>query len=378
MRIALLVSSLSVGGTERQALLLAGGLAARGHALRLVTLFPGGALEAEARALERVQRVQLWDHARARRGLRLLAAAGRLARALADEPPQVLYCLDHPSNLVGALAARRLPVPLVWSMRESSARPGWKLSLLRRGCALLRGRAALLIANSQAGLERMRSVGALPRHSLVIGNAVDPLRFRPATSVERGAARAALGWSDTDLVAVLVARLTPDKDHATFLRAAARAAAQEARLRFLCVTPEPARLSPALAALAGAPALAGRLRWHAAGSDVRSALACADLLVSSSLAEGFPNALLEAQACALPIAATDAGASREIVGPAGRIVPPRDPAALAAAVVELARLTPTQRAELGVRARERVLASHCAEHLLAATEAALAQALHSA
>lgn len=377
MRIALLVSSLAVGGTERQALVLAGGLAARGHALRLITLFPGGALEAEARALERVELVRIWARVPGRRGLALLTSAGRLAGALAAEPPDVLYTLDHAANLVGALATRRTRFPLVWSMRESSARPGWKLALLRRGAALFCARAALLIANSEAGRERMRTLGALPARSLVLGNAVDPLRFRPATSAERRAARRALGLAEGALVAVLVARLTRDKDHGTFLRAAAAAAAEEPTLAFLCVTPDAAHLPARLAALAGVPGLAGRLHWHAAQCDVRQALAAADLALSSSVAEGFPNALLEALSSGLPVAATDAGASRELVGTAGQIVPTRDPGALAAAIVELARLTPAARAELGTRAREGVLARFSTERLLSATEAALVEVVAS-
>jgi glycosyltransferase involved in cell wall biosynthesis len=58
--------------------------------------------------------------------------------------------------------------------------------------------------------------------------------------------------------------------------------------------------------------------------------------------------------CGTPCVATDCGDAREIVGPAGRIVPPGDPARLGGAVLELLALREDARAELARAARERV------------------------
>jgi glycosyltransferase involved in cell wall biosynthesis len=90
--------------------------------------------------------------------------------------------------------------------------------------------------------------------------------------------------------------------------------------------------------------------------DVAAVLAALDVYVSSSSVEAFSNSLGEAMSCALPCAVTDVGDSAFIVGDTGRVVPARDPAALADAMIALHDLGPAGRAELGAQARQRVLA----------------------
>jgi glycosyltransferase involved in cell wall biosynthesis len=58
--------------------------------------------------------------------------------------------------------------------------------------------------------------------------------------------------------------------------------------------------------------------------------------------------------CGAPVVSTTAGALPEVVGDAGLLVPPADPAALAAAIAQLLD-DPAKRAELGALARQRIL-----------------------
>ena len=83
----------------------------------------------------------------------------------------------------------------------------------------------------------------------------------------------------------------------------------------------------------------------------------ADVVVMSSLSEGFPFAVVEAMATGKPIVATDVGGVREALGDAGLLVPPRQPRELAEAINRLLSDRPFA-AQLGQRARERVLSHY--------------------
>jgi glycosyltransferase involved in cell wall biosynthesis len=77
--------------------------------------------------------------------------------------------------------------------------------------------------------------------------------------------------------------------------------------------------------------------------------------LSSSRSEGFPNVVGEALACAVPCVVTDSGDAAAVLGAAGEVVPPGDPAAFAAAVRRVLELAPEERALLGRAGRERVM-----------------------
>jgi glycosyltransferase involved in cell wall biosynthesis len=113
--------------------------------------------------------------------------------------------------------------------------------------------------------------------------------------------------------------------------------------------------------------LAGRvtLHGHVEPEEVRRALRGADVLLHPSLSEGMPTVMLEAMACELPVVVTDVGGVREALsdGVEGIVVPPRDPAALAAALERL-RLDPELRRRMGSAGRRRVHAEFTLEQQL--------------
>lgn len=110
--------------------------------------------------------------------------------------------------------------------------------------------------------------------------------------------------------------------------------------------------------------LAGRIDWRGAQpqTTVLEALREADLFVLAAKVaadgdrDGLPNVLMEAQSQALPCVATTAGATGEFLidGETGLLAPPGDPAALARAILALAR-DPTRRRVMGEAGRRRVL-----------------------
>jgi len=134
----------------------------------------------------------------------------------------------------------------------------------------------------------------------------------------------------TGPVLVALGRLVDQKDFVTLIRAVARLA-EECRLVIL--GEGPAR--PRLEALVGDLGMAGRVDLPGYVDNPYPAMRAADAFVLSSRWEGLPTVLIEALAFDTPIVATDCPSGpREILddGTWGRLVPPGDPVALAAAI----------------------------------------------
>jgi glycosyltransferase involved in cell wall biosynthesis len=132
-----------------------------------------------------------------------------------------------------------------------------------------------------------------------------------------------------------VAALAPHKDHATLLRAAALAAARREDLHFAWVGEGECR--PALERLRAELGLGDRVHLLGFRRDARALLAQFTVFVLASYLEGLCTSLLDAQLLGVPILATRVGGVPEVVtdGESGVLVPERDPAALAQALLAL-------------------------------------------
>ena len=283
----------------------------------------------------------------------------RLSRLLRASRADLVQTWMYHADLVGSAAAKlaRTGAPIVWNIRQGNLdrelnRPR-TLALIRL-CAKLSSRVPHTIICCSSDARRVHSsIGYCDEKIRVIGNGFDTAVFRPDAAA-RAAVRAELGISDDTLVIGLVARFDPQKDHRTFIGAAARLIAGRPRVRFLLcgsgITPGNAQLMEWIdaAGLRGACHLLGER------TDVPRLVAAMDIASLSSRGEGFPNVLGEAMSCGVPCVATNVGDSAVIIGDTGRVVPPRDPAALAEAWEELLVRGRARLEELGVRARRRV------------------------
>jgi glycosyltransferase involved in cell wall biosynthesis len=110
-------------------------------------------------------------------------------------------------------------------------------------------------------------------------------------------------------------------------------------------------------------------------TDLAAVNSSFDIATLSSLGEGFPNVIAEAMACEVPCVSTDVGDARWIIGETGRIVPPRDPEALAAAWADVIAMGSERRRELGIRARARVAAKFSLDRAVARYEALYCEVL---
>jgi glycosyltransferase involved in cell wall biosynthesis len=337
MRILLVAGGLSGGGAERQLRLLAVGLAKSGDEVTVGTL---AAETGTVEELDGVRHVPLWDGRRRSplgTGMGILRAGCKLDRALVRFRPDVaIGWLAIPIVLTAVTAPPR-KIPFIATIRNamperlSSVPQGVQNHLL--GWAIRR--AAGIVANSRAGLERYRETGLCPsERGEVIRNAIDLKGFRPPSQNERSEARSRFGLQAEGPVALYVGRLAPEKRIHLLLATVRASFSIRANLQWLIVGIDPIRLRQAHPQ---AHDLLENPRVICLGGlkDIHRAYWAADVLALTSEWEGSPNVVAEALASGLPIVSTGCGDVAELVAGDGLIAEP-DPQALARAIITLA------------------------------------------
>jgi sugar transferase (PEP-CTERM/EpsH1 system associated) len=343
-----IVHTLSLGGSERLACDLATRSRAVGVRPSVCALDVGGPFTAELAQAG----VPYWV-LRRRAGFdwRLIPQIFRLVLRCR---PAVVQTHHLTPLIYAALGARAAGARIVHVEHEhfTFGRPGTvtRLRRLSRLCD------RVVAAGEGVGKFLAEEVGVSAGRLQVIRNGVDVGVYSPVPR----RARASLGLDDGDRVIGHVARLAPEKDQATLLRAVARLMPARPALRLLIVG-EGVR-APQLHELARTLGIAGRVRFAGARSDVRDLLPLVDVFALSSVREGLPLTVLEAMACGRPVVATAVGElpAAVVPGVTGWLVPPSDPPALADALAGV--VDDSERAEaMGRAGRERVEAEFSLE-----------------
>lgn len=359
MRAIFIFDTLDLGGAERQGLLLARALRARGDEVQIwgLTGRPGRLAELCAeqgltwRAVELIWKRELV------RVPHDLWALHRLAHALRSEHPDVLLPYTYFSNVIAGLVWRRTGArTCVWNQRDAGLYldrfDPWRAAATR----LVRD----YVANSEAG--RMALARVTSRPVTVVHNGVE---LAPARD-DRRTWRARLGAGS--FVAAMVANLHAHKDHATLLQAW-KLVVERVPDALLALAGREEETGPAVRALVENLGLTERVRFLGPTDDVAGLYAASDLYVHASTSEGFPNAVIEAMAAGLPVVATDLPGVREAVGEVGRpyLVPAGDAVALASQVLAL-HADPARAKELGksaaAYARDELSASRMCETMV--------------
>ncbi len=204
-------------------------------------------------------------------------------------------------------------------------------------------------------------------------NGVDVDAFHRPSGEARTAFRARWGLKAEDFVIGGVGRLVPQKDFATFLRAAALVAEKSPNARFIIFGegPEEAELK-AFAARLG---LGDRVHFAGYVADRQAVYGAMDALLLSSRYEGTPMVLLEAMAAETPICATAVDGTAEILdsGETALLFPPGDPQAAAEAVLQMQN--PAVAEKLSRAARVRVRENFSAKSLCGRLEDLYREAL---
>jgi glycosyltransferase involved in cell wall biosynthesis len=371
MKVLFFIRSLVVGGSQRQLVMLADGLARRGHEVVSAVFYTGGEIDvARQQAAVRVLplgKASRWD---------AIGPLSRLRQLMLTERPDVVYAFQPTqATLAALLLPRRLPTRLVFGLRATAMEVDRYDNLSALSYRLevwLSRRADLVIANARSARADAIRRGIQAERIAVVPNGIDSETMRPDPAAGR-AQRRIWGIADNAFVIGCVARLDPMKDHATFLRAAAEFGSHHSDARFVCVGDGPAGYREELKALARSLGLEGGLVWAGEIGDVTAAYNAFDIAtLPSAFGEGFPNVVGEAMACGIPVVGTDIGDVCAIVGELGEVVPPRQRDLLCAAWTRL-RQRLAQDPGLRDAVRKSIIARYSVDAMVGRTEQILVQ-----
>lgn len=367
MRVLFCIRSLDPAGAEKQLVVLANGLARKGHEVAVAVCYSGGSLESSLKNVELIhlEKTGRWDILFLRR---FLGCVRRFS-------PDVVHGYLGLGNMLAAVSKSWLRGKgVVWGVRASNmdfSRYDAGARLSSRIERFLARFADAVIANSRAGAEHAVRHGYPAEVVHVVPNGIDTGVYRPEPALGR-ALRQEIGVADSDVLFGLVARVDVMKGHDVFLRAAADVAIRHPEARFLCVGRSEGAFARKMRDMAASlPELAGRLHWLDAQSDLLPVYGAIDVLVSASrFGEGFSNVLGEAMACGVPCLTTNVGDAREIVGDTGIVVAPEDPDALGKGMGAFLAMNRDFSPE---SIRNRITSFYGTERLITSTEAILAE-----
>ncbi|WP_158639204.1 glycosyltransferase [Elioraea rosea] len=349
-RLLVVVTGLGLGGTERHLAAVLPALVARGASVRVVSLRGRGEMAARLEA----DGVEVRDASGSVSGFTAV-----LREALAWRPDVSHFFLPE-ATIIGGLACwlsgRR---PRAASRRSLNT---YQLAHPRaaRMERWLHGRMDALIGNSRAVCEELLAEGAPAERVALLPNGV----ITAPPSRPRAELRTALGIPEGAIAILCVANLIPYKGHADLIEAFAKARPHLPPGSMLLCAGRDDGYGVALTAQAEALAVIDQVKLVGQRDDVADLLGAADVFALASHEEGSPNAVIEAMAAGLPTIVTDVGGSPEAVAEAGLVVPPREPSALADALVRLGNDHDLREA-LGAAAAERAQARYGLESCVA-------------
>lgn len=331
-KIFYLVDSFDVGGTESQAVELALRMSQRGHEVTL------GRLKATGPLIRQVERTKVEvKEFHPKGGLDSAGGVYQLLRMswhLRKRKYDIVHTHDLWSNLLGIPAARLAGVPVIVSSRRDLGHLEWYEGKRRVWLRRIQKLSTVVLANANPIRDALIAAGDFaPEKLRVIHNGVDLVRFRRSPDRQKLFPQVGAGK-----LIVLVGNMHSDvKGHSCLIAAAPAVIPEFPLTRFVLIGDGEQRQK--YEREVRALGLSENFIFLGRRDDIPGLLACCDIAVLPSLAEGLPNAVLEYMAAGLPCIVSNAGGNTELVenGVTGLLVPARDSVALSTAFLKLLR-----------------------------------------
>jgi len=356
--------ALDSGGVERGTLEIAAAIQAAGG--RALVASAGGRMAA---GLARIGAKHFTLPLAARDPWHIWRNAAALEELIVRERVDIVHARSRAPAWSAWLAARRTGVPFVTTYHGAynEGVPGKRWY----NAVMARGRLVIAISGFIAELIQARH-GVPPARIRMIPRGVDPAIFDPARVNGDRVPRLARAWrvEDGQTIILLPGRLTRWKGQAVLIHALARLRNNDAVVVLAGSDQGRRGYAEELAALARRLRVEHRVRIVGNVDDMPAALKLADIVVNASTdPEAFGRVVIEAQAMACPIIATDHGGAVETVihGVTGWRVRPNDPAELADMLDSVLAASAESRMEMGTQARAMVQARFTVQAMQEAT-----------
>lgn len=354
-KVILLITGLNYGGAETQLINLATRLKKHGWDVRVVSMLPPQAFteELEAAGIP-------FATLKMRRGVPDPRAVIRLVKILRQWRPHIVHSHMVHANLLARITRIFYNVPVVISTAHNINEGGRWREIAYRLTDFL---ADLTTNVSRAAVNRYIQVGAAPKNKIIfVPNGIDTNRYRFNQS-ERLRLRDELRVAEK-FVWLAVGRFEEAKDYPNMMQALKKVISERSDVVLLIAGQ--GTLFEDIKGMAHSFGLDKNVEFLCVRRDIPELMSAADAYVMSSAWEGLPMVLLEAAACELPVVATDVGGNSEIVihGSNGYIVPPRDPEALAAAMLKMMSLSEDERKAMGRAGRAHIEANYSLDRVV--------------
>ena len=266
------------------------------------------------------------------------------------ERVQVMHLHGYGATTIGRIIGLLSGVPTVIHQHDTDARFPWYVGLLDSLLSVTTERAIAVSEDARRFCARKRKVAI--RRVVVLPNAVPLARYHASTSPANFSyQRKALGLPVNGTIVGTVSRFREEKGIQYLIEAFARIQPFYRNASLVIVGDGPLRAN--LERLADTLGIRHSVYFLGFREDVPGLLQSFDVFVLPSITEGSPLALLEAMATGKPVIASGVGGIKEVLedGVNGRLVPAKDPSALAEALMDLLS-DPKQAVRLGEAAQE--------------------------
>ena len=355
MRILHIITSLDAGGAQWVLINILEQLKAKGVDQCLISMKPNGELA------QQVIDLGISLHEISFSPGTFIEATSRVNEIIASFQPQVIQSWMYHGDFLTIFLRNPDHIPIIWGVHHSYEHfKRNRLKFFTKIIARINAACSHIIPNqiiccSRSAMKSHARIGYAASKMIHIPNGIAAERFIPDPQA-RNIFRQELGLDPQTCLIGYIARYHPQKDHALFFLSADLFLAKNKDVHFVLVGEQVVTDNPEIKKWMSLSKTPENFHFLGKRTDLPMITAALDLAtLTSSGDEAFPLTIIEAMACEIPCVATDVGDVRLMLGPGGAIVPPHNPAALAATWQQMLDKDPAERAAIGKDLRLRVL-----------------------